>query len=210
MSANGVTVTLPRGLGRREAETFLRENAEWLLQQLQRVEKSKQKTVNLPPDVILLAGKPVHIRVVADADRAVRVKVEEHGDRLTVRVPPGLREKPRTLVLPWLKARAHVEVEAAVRRQAARLRLNPKSVSIRDQRTRWGSCSARGTLSFNWRLVMAPPDVLEYVVIHELAHLVHPNHSQDFWNYVAQACPGYKTARLWMKKNASALRPPDL
>lgn len=210
VSAQGLTVTLPKGLTRRNAEAFLQENAAWVLQQLQRAEHTKKKTVTLPPDVILLAGKPVHIRIIQETDRVSRVKVEEHGDRLTVRVPSSTREKPRSLVLPWLKARARTELEAAVKRQAARLNLNPKSITIRDQRTRWGSCSARGTLSFSWRLVMAPPEVLEYVVIHELAHLVHPNHSRDFWAYVAKACPRYKNARLWMKKNASALRPPDL
>jgi predicted metal-dependent hydrolase len=113
-------------------------------------------------------------------------------------------------LLPWLKARARNEIESEVSRQAARLRLKPGSVSVRDQRTRWGSCSARGTLSFNWRLVMTPPEVLAYVVVHELAHLVHPNHSPDFWSYVGRAFPAYKTARTWLKKNAALLRPDDL
>jgi len=82
-------------------------------------------------------------------------------------------------------------------------------VTIRNQRTRWGSCSNLGSLSFNWRLVMAPPAVLEYVVIHELAHRKQQNHSKAFWQVVAQYYPDYKAVRVWLRGNASLLRPED-
>ena len=78
-------------------------------------------------------------------------------------------------------------------------------ISIRDQKTRWGSCSNSGTLSFNWRLMLAPPRVLDYVVVHELCHLTYMNHSKDFWNKVSQIMPDYKMYRDWLKKNGSTL-----
>lgn len=78
-------------------------------------------------------------------------------------------------------------------------------ITIRDQKTRWGSCSARGTLSFNWRLMLAPPAILDYVVVHELCHLTHMNHSAAFWQSVEQVYPDYRTARKWLKEHGQEL-----
>lgn len=79
------------------------------------------------------------------------------------------------------------------------------SITVRDQKTRWGSCSSRGTLSFNYRLIFAPPRVLDYVVVHELCHLTHMNHSKDFWDKVASVMPEYKVYRLWLKEHGQEL-----
>ncbi len=78
-------------------------------------------------------------------------------------------------------------------------------ITIRDQKTRWGSCSSTGTLSFNYRLMFAPPRVLDYVVIHELCHLTHMNHSREFWNLVASVMPEYKIHRNWLKEHGREL-----
>lgn len=78
-------------------------------------------------------------------------------------------------------------------------------ITIRDQKTRWGSCSAKGTLSFNWRLMLAPPEILDYVVIHELCHLTYMDHSAAFWRKVESVCPGYRTARRWLKDHGHEL-----
>ena len=83
---------------------------------------------------------------------------------------------------------------------------NYSKITIRDQKTRWGSCSANGTLSFSFRLMMAPPRVLDYVVVHELCHLTHMNHSKDFWNMVESILPDYKEHRKWLKENGHTLR----
>jgi len=79
------------------------------------------------------------------------------------------------------------------------------SITVRDQKTRWGSCSSRGTLSFNYRLIFAPPVVLDYVVVHELCHLTHMNHSKDFWNMVAAVMPDYQIHRQWLRDHGHEL-----
>ena len=81
------------------------------------------------------------------------------------------------------------------------------SITIRDQKTRWGSCSSTGTLSFNYRLIFAPPRILDYVVVHELCHLTHMNHSKDFWNMVASVMPEYKVHRKWLREHGHDLTP---
>ena len=115
--------------------------------------------------------------------------------------------KTRKAAEEWMRAESRDEFEEEVARQAIRMRAHPKAISIRDQRTRWGSCSSLGNLSFNWRLVMAPPTILQYVVIHELAHLFEPNHSKDFWAIVAKYYPDYNQARAWLRKNSTSLKP---
>ena len=79
------------------------------------------------------------------------------------------------------------------------------SITIRDQKTRWGSCSSRGTLSFNYRLIFAPPAVLDYVVVHELCHLIHMNHSKDFWNMVGTIMPDYAVHKKWLREHGHEL-----
>ncbi len=81
-----------------------------------------------------------------------------------------------------------------------------QGISIRDQKTRWGSCSSKGNLNFNWRLILAPPQVLDYVVVHELCHLLHMDHSPAFWQEVERICPDYKVCRRWLKENGASLR----
>lgn len=205
-----VSVTLPRGVPRGAAEKMLREHAEWVLKQLTRAAQPRRPDKSLPPDVILLRGEVVQVVVIEEPGRASRLRVEDTADRLILRVAPGEGKGGRALAVPWLKSRARAELSAAADQWAARMGVRFKSITIRDQKTRWGSCSNRGTLSFNWRLVMAPQAVQTYVVIHELAHLKQPNHSPAFWQIVAQHFPDYKKARAWLRQNAALLRPADL
>ncbi len=105
----------------------------------------------------------------------------------------------------WLKAQARRALCEEVEKQKALFGFAYKSVSVKDTRSRWGSCSARGNLNFSWRLIMAPENVLSYVVTHETAHLQHLDHSGDFWNLVKQRCPAFQTAKGWLKQNGASL-----
>jgi len=205
--ANGqMSVTVPRGLRRGNVERFLQEHAQWILAKLDQPAKRKAAPA-LPKDVILVRGAATRMERVEEKERKSRARVELAKDRLIVRVPAGSRIHTLTYAEDWLREQARGVIGAVVKAQAARMNARPTSLTIRDQRTRWGSCSTRGTLSFNWRLVMAPPAVMEYVVIHELAHLFQPNHSKDFWAVVARYAPDFKIHRTWLRKNAGLLRP---
>ena len=98
------------------------------------------------------------------------------------------------------RSRARELVSALADREAAQLGVTYRRIRIGGQRTLWGSCSARGTLSFNWRLVLAPPDVVDYVVVHELCHLLVPNHSRSFWSLVERHRPGWREQRAWLRE----------
>jgi len=205
VSSSGVTVTLPKGIPQREAEHFLQQHADWVREQLARAAK-QAKPSPLPNDVILWHGMPTQMLRIEEPNRLARMKVEAVNGRLRVYLPAGSKITTRHAAEAWMRAESRSEIEQAVVEQAHRMGDRPKAVSIRDQRTRWGSCSSRGNLSFNWRLVMTPPTILQYVVIHELAHLFEPNHSRDFWAVVARYYPDHKKARAWLRKNSPALR----
>ncbi|MBX6353099.1 MAG: M48 family metallopeptidase [Thermoflavifilum sp.] len=128
------------------------------------------------------------------------------GQRLTVFSPAGVSQADvDRRIAAWLRTQASALLRNRVADWAKRLQMNYGQVRIKDQRTRWGSCSNRGNLNFNWRLVMAPEFVLDYVVVHELCHLREWNHSPRFWSLVEQAFPAYRTARQWLREEGGPL-----
>ena len=134
----------------------------------------------------------------------VRLAPEKGGNAVYASQPV---EKDELLAVfeKWYRARALQVLSERVNLLAARFGFRYEKLRITSARTRWGSCSSRGTLSFVWRLVMAPLEVIDYVVIHELTHLKIKNHSAQFWAEVARLMPAYKSSRDWLKKNGHFL-----
>jgi predicted metal-dependent hydrolase len=126
--------------------------------------------------------------------------------RQLARREPALGLDRVRLALAEARRLARARVTAVAEREAPGLGVDYERIAIRDQRTRWGSCSARGTLSFNWRLVLAPESVLEYVVVHELCHLAEPNHSPRFWALLEAARPGYRVEKDWLRRHGWELQ----
>jgi predicted metal-dependent hydrolase len=151
------------------------------------------------------AGEAVPLRVVT-----ARLPSAGWSDgALELRAPDG--EGAAKVLERWYRSSARVEVEASIERQAPAIGVAPTAVAVRDQRTRWGSCSARGTLSFSWRLLLAPDWVLDDVVCHELCHLRVANHSRSFWQLFASHRPG-EDSRPWLRAHGpevAAYRPAD-
>lgn len=208
----GIEVVLPRGIPQREGERVLHANLDWVEKTWQRLSKrAKRQGIKpgsgeaaLEPDEILVGGKRVKI-VIQKGKGTPGVNLA--GNNLIVPTTNGTKIEAQKKVLIWLKKQSATMIETSVRKYAPLMGVRPTKISQRDQRTRWGSCSHRGTLSFNWRLIMAPPEILNYVVIHELAHLRHHNHSTAFWAMVAQYDPNVKKYRTWLKLNGALLRP---
>ena len=147
---------------------------------------------------VLFRGKEYPMRIVADGNPRTRVRID--GGEAIVLVPRATRREVKKAVEAWYRREAEVVIKQSVWRLSRRLGLNVNSVMIRNQRTRWGSCSSSGTLSFNLKLATAPQEVIDYVVLHELMHLREPNHSKRFWRLVEQECPDYRRHRLWLKQ----------
>lgn len=204
VTANVVEVVLPEG-SRLHPERILQQYADWIIEK-QAKQKKRQARLDkhaLPEDQLLYHGKPV-ILEIRQANLLEKQQVTHSMGR--IRVVAGKLPGPRVLQ-KWLARQTEEAVLKQINLRAAQMGVRPGSLSIRNQRTRWGSCSSRGALSFNWRLIMAPPEVLDYVVVHELAHMKEQNHSKAFWKIVSQYSPDYLKHRQWLKQNQAAMWP---
>jgi predicted metal-dependent hydrolase len=141
-------------------------------------------------------GRRLHL--APGTGRSLRVE----GEHLLV---PGDPAQAGARVQAWLKALARDRLVQASDHYAARIGRSITRVTLRDTRSRWGSCTAEGALMYSWRLIMAPPEVLRYVAAHEVAHLVEMNHSNRFWAVVEGLYPGWQTQRAWLRSHGSAL-----
>lgn len=190
----GAVLTVPPGVPEAESRRFLDRHAGWL----------RSALAHQPGEVVVGPGARIPVA----------------GRMVTVEARPGARRPPAladgTLVLQgagaegprvaaWLRLRARDALQPAARLYARRLGRPVEAIGLRDTRSRWGSCSSTGTLSFSWRLAMAPPEVLDYVAAHEAAHLVEMNHSERYWAVLAGLMPGYESRRAWLRRHGRTL-----
>jgi predicted metal-dependent hydrolase len=188
-------VTVPRRGSLREARRFAEAHREWLSRERAALLAESARTRPLAVgDTVLVAGAP-HPILRADA-RTLRI-----GERLVPLAAGGIHDTVRR----WLRATAKEQLPARLQRLAAAHGLVVHGVSIRNQRTRWGSCSSDGRISLNWRLVQMPDAVRDYVLLHELMHLRVRNHSSRFWREVERVCPRHADARRWLREQGREL-----
>lgn len=188
-------LALPRGVGLSEGLDFARRRADWIARQLE----------SLPPRIPFAHGAVIpylgtghEIRHAPEARRGVW---REPG---IIAVSGQAEHLPRR-VADFLKAEARRELGARVRAKAARVKRPVARIGLRDTQSRWGSCSSDGRINFSWRLILAPDAVLDYVVAHEVAHLVHMNHGARFWKLVDRLTDQVAGPRRWLRQNGAAL-----
>lgn len=189
-----VSLTLPLRARLREAQAFAEEKEPWIRKHLER----HPGQMAIGPGALL----PVEgvMRQITPTPRLRRVQLQT--DALLV---PVDEEKITPRVRAFLKTLARDRLSDASARYAQAFERNFGKITLRDTRSRWGSCTSQGNLMYSWRLIMAPPEVLDYVAAHEVAHLLEMNHSARFWARVEQVMPGYKTPRRWLKQNGATL-----
>jgi len=196
---HAVVLTMPLRGSVKEARAFAERNGGWIAARLKRLPQP------IPfADGIELPLRDVPHRIAHRAGARGTVWVEAAGVMPLLCVA-GNAEHLARRVRDFLKREAKRDLEAASRRYAAVLGVTVKRVSMRDQSSRWGSCTAAGVLSYSWRLILAPPHVLDYLAAHEVAHLVEMNHSRKFWRVVAGICPEWQRAKGWLNAHGAAL-----
>lgn len=190
-----VELVLPPGASVREGLSFARTQTRWVADQLSRVGDGIPFADGA---VIPILDQPVTIRR-SDSRSALPLL---HEDVLLV---GGRDDTVPSRVRRWVRGRALAEIKPRADRMGEEIGRRPARISMRDTRSRWGSCSRAGNLNFSWRLVMAPENVLNYVVAHEVAHLRELNHSARFWALVDTLCPDVTDARGWLRKHGAGL-----
>jgi predicted metal-dependent hydrolase len=195
-----VVLTMPPRGSVKEAKEFAQKHGGWIAARLKRLPKAAPFAhgVEVP-----LRGEPHRIVHRRGERGTVWVETDAGGARLlcVAGEPPHVDRR----INDFLKREAQRDLEAATRRYAGKLGVAFKRVCVRDQSSRWGSCSTTGQLSYSWRLILAPPFVLDYVTAHEVAHLKHMNHGARFWALVKRRCPDFNRARAWMRAHGRQL-----
>ncbi|MEA2875181.1 MAG: hypothetical protein QOF14_377 [Hyphomicrobiales bacterium] len=194
-----VVLTMPLRGSVKEARAFAERNGGWIAARLKRLPQPIPFADGLE---LPLRGLPHRIVHRAGARGTVWVEADDAMPLLCV---AGNAEHLARRVRDFLKREAKRDLEAASRRYAVLLGVAVKRVSVRDQSSRWGSCTAAGVLSYSWRLILSPPHVLDYLAAHEVAHLIEMNHSRKFWRVVAGICPDWQRAKGWLNAHGTAL-----
>lgn len=202
----GLVVTVP--LWRQDVAAvgrFLRRHERWMLRQAQWLAEMQARIPKRWPygPTLPYRGEE-HAVVLERSERGTAVQRVPERTLLVRLERPGI-EAARRLLKRWYLGEAARWMTERLAVLGDAVGVGWRRVSVRDQRRRWGSCSATGCLSFNYRLVMAPPEVMDYVIVHELAHRRALNHSERFWAVVASRCPGYREARDWLRTHGPSL-----
>lgn len=188
-----VTLTMPKSITETEALDFAREKENWIRRHLDKQTAPVSVTIG---ETILFRGVETEISIGS-------VRRAEFRDGAII--VPDRPDMVAARIKAFLKIQAKETLDRAVERYAGMVNREVSQIRIRDTRSRWGSCTTDGHLMFSWRLIMTPPEVLDYVAAHEVAHLIEMNHSPAYWRVVAKIYPDYQKQRGWLRRNGALL-----
>lgn len=209
-----IIVHAPKRVSIASIESILLAKRSWIKKkQAEFTEQERRKPAPLsfsPGELLPLEGETralelrfsAHLRPSVDISDISKIIVFVHEQYKDSNELPNMI---KAILMQWYKSRARDVIKSRVDNYKAILCVEPVKIAIKDQKTRWGSCSSKGNVNFNWRLVLAPPGIQDYVVVHELCHLKVRSHSARFWNVVYSIIPDYKDRRTWLRKNGFLL-----
>ena len=201
-----VQVVVPKTLSQQEIDDLIANKSNWIRQKLilqQSVPVSTPKQF-VSGESFTYLGRNYRLKVLTGDLQPVKLKqgylqvtvpVEQKSDQALI----------RKLLQDWYLDRASEKLEQKTVKYAQQIGVQPSKIRVREYKSRWGSCSVRGEVSYNWRIIISPNPVVDYVVVHELCHLIHHNHSKQYWNQVRSIVPDYQSKRDWLKTNAGLL-----
>lgn len=208
ISQNGeIVISSPHRVSEAAIQDVLKKKSAWILQKLEKFESMNQKSAYIfaQGGYLLFKGSEYKLNFVSSPNAAKpKVAVEGKSLSLYYRDIDNVEKMKDELKL-WYVEQFKAAISERIPFFSKKLGVNPCKITIREQKTRWGSCSSKGNINLNWRLIMAPDQVLDYVVIHELCHLKQMNHSAAFWSLVAGSFPSYQLCRKWLKENGSRM-----
>lgn len=208
-----VEVVAPHAMQENRIHRFVQEKRDWIVETLGKIARQMQAGgLFAPPhfcDGALIPFRGERYRLRTAPTHLKRVKIEFDAGFMAF-VPETLaadqhQQHIKTALTRWLWRRAEEDARRLLQPHMPRFNLTPRSVNIRTQKSRWGSCGIHNDLQLNWLLILAPSEVFEYVLVHELCHIRYKNHSRDFWNLVAEHLPDYKQRRAWLKTHGAGL-----
>jgi predicted metal-dependent hydrolase len=214
VDGDGVEVVVPHRFPLRDVEPFVEEKRAWIERTLRRMRETEAELPAARMEdggPVPYLGESLRLSVRVEHNRQ-RAHAARRGDELRVALPADAHQllpaegALREAVERWYRKRARIEVAPRLDAACARAGTSYTRLQIRGQRTRWASCSSNGAMSFNWRLLLAPAEILDYVVEHEVAHLEVLDHSKRFWRLLASRCPDWREHEAWLRRHGHGLR----
>jgi len=204
-----VQVIVPEDFSQDKVNTLLQKKASWIREKLliQSEIIPVQPKEYVSGESFAYLGKNYRLKLVQSASGTIKFI----GNRFVLDVDKNLSDGKREAFIKdqlelWFKSHAEKRLKEKAKRYAKILGVNPKSVAVKSYKSRWGGCSVHGDIFFNWKIIMAPHHIVDYVVVHELNHLREHNHSPKFWRGVEQVIPDYRDDKEWLKANGESLR----
>ncbi|MGR9073791.1 MAG: M48 family metallopeptidase [Gammaproteobacteria bacterium] len=213
VSPEKIEVVVPLLMTERSAHTFIAANRQWVARTLEKMTANLGAIDRLAPEHYtegaLIPFRGGRWALKLQASKLKRLKIE-FDEGFIAHLPDALADKThgeaiRDALIGWMKKSVKAEAERFVDLHAHKFRLYPRSITVRKQKSRWGSCGIHNDINLNWVLMLASPEILEYVVVHEICHIRFRDHSSDFWSLVEAHLPDYKKRRAWLKKNGAQL-----
>lgn len=202
-----VIVRAPWRVSEGQLRAIVEEKQDWILKKRQEIQDRNEKRQPRTYGSGLqcpLYGRAYELDILENANLNI-CKIHTEGARLILEGPVKEEEQVRELLREWYIRQAREIFAQQAAYYAASMGVSYGTIRIREQKTRWGSCSSKGNLNFNWKLLLAPPRVLDYVVVHELSHLKHMDHSPNFWNCVREVLPEFEEQRRWLREHGREL-----
>ena len=204
-----VTVLVPQYLDEEKIRMIVQKRAHWIIERQEQIKKNKDSNSVkefVSGESFPYLGKYYRLKVMkstTDTEEKCRLV----GGRLVVEVnaksdSENDRKAIKTALMDWYLQHAEEKIKERVSRFARLIGKHPNSTKIKNQEKRWGSCSRTGIIRFNWKIIMAPISIMDYVIVHELCHLFYPHHSPQFWQRVQSIIPDYKKRQHWLKENS--------
>ncbi len=212
MGFQGLKVVKPVRVSLREVERLLETKRNWILKHYQRFQAGQAAQPQRfwkTGESLLYRGQSYPLRFFNHPQEQLHIALQQGEFHIFLNPHWSAVERKTFLEQAfrlWFKQKAEVVIRERLAYFCRRSGFTFNTLRIKEQKTRWGSCSHKGNLNFNWKLLMAPPWILDYIVIHEICHLKYLNHSRDFWQLVEQYMPNYREAEAWLKKNGNKLR----
>jgi predicted metal-dependent hydrolase len=202
---NLVKVTVPKNLSDERIEELIKGRLLWIKQKLALqasaiVSKPKEY---VDGEAFAYLGRNYRLKCANGTEESVKLR----SGYLNVTTKNGKRnsEHIKAAIEQWYRTKALSRLVDKNKRYSAILKVEPTSINLKDYKAMWGSCSPKGVVSYNWRIILAPHKIVDYIVVHELCHLIEPNHSSKYWKQVRSVIPDYKNSKEWLKNNGSSL-----
>ncbi len=207
-----IVLTVPRFTLQFEVNRFVKMQTPWIEKQLSKIDKQNKIHPHpkyLAGDVFYYLGEPVTLELMPSSFWRPRINIR--GDKMIISIHREMKMAEgkkliKKTVHNFYKKKAEEVIHDRLQFFNEYYQFKYKRVTLRNQKSRWGSCSGKKNLNFNWKLVMAPIEIIDYVVVHEMCHLKQMNHSAKFWNLVAEKIPNHKDMRKWLKENSFLLK----